>query len=102
MAENQVSIEFVPKVECILPTVNVTSDFVPKQECKLQVVTLKDFLNSEYVDPFWEAVERQQEASKRASEVANKIESSIPTTAVMSVQHHEDNLKEQAELQAPS
>ena len=81
--------------------VNVTSEFVPKKECKPQVVTLGDRLNSEYVDPIWEEVERQREASKQVREVANQIESSIPTTDVMSVQHHEDNLKRQKELQAP-
>eukprot|EP00268_Persea_americana_P009923 TRINITY_DN13983_c0_g6_i1.p1 TRINITY_DN13983_c0_g6~~TRINITY_DN13983_c0_g6_i1.p1 ORF type:complete len:104 (+),score=22.08 TRINITY_DN13983_c0_g6_i1:109-420(+) len=59
----------------------------------LQVVTPEDRLNSEYVDPFWEAVEQQQEASKHVREVANQIESSIPITAVISVQHQEDNLK---------
>eukprot|EP00268_Persea_americana_P009922 TRINITY_DN13983_c0_g4_i1.p1 TRINITY_DN13983_c0_g4~~TRINITY_DN13983_c0_g4_i1.p1 ORF type:complete len:299 (+),score=64.51 TRINITY_DN13983_c0_g4_i1:48-899(+) len=101
VAESQVVIEFVPKPECILPMVNIASEFVPKQECKPQIVTLEDRLNSEYVDPFWEAIEPQQEASKQVCEVANQIESPIPTTTAMSVQHHEDNLKRQTELQAP-
>ena len=82
VAENQVAIEFVPKPDCILPMVNVTSEFVPRQECKPQIATLEDRLNSEYVDSFWEAVKWQQEASKKVGEVANQIESSIPTAAV--------------------
>ena len=85
VAENQVVIEFVPKIECCLLMVNVAPEFVPKQECKLQVVTIEDHLNSEYVNLFWETVERQQEAYKQVREVANQIESSIPITAVISV-----------------
>ncbi|XXG44708.1 hypothetical protein AAC387_Pa01g4436 [Persea americana] len=101
VAENQVVIEFVQTPECILPTINVAPEIVPTQECRLQVVTLEDRFKSEYVDPFWEAIERQQEASQQVREVANQIESSIPVTAVIGVQHHEDNLKRQTELQAP-
>ncbi|XXG68667.1 hypothetical protein AAC387_Pa06g1702 [Persea americana] len=94
-------IEFVQKPECILPVINVAPEIIPTQECKLQVVTLEDRFKSEYVDPFWEAIEWQQEASQHVCKVANQIESSIPTTTVISVQHHEDNLKRKTKPQAP-
>ncbi|XXG44746.1 hypothetical protein AAC387_Pa02g0015 [Persea americana] len=97
VAENQVGIEFVQKPECILPTINVAPEIVPNQECRLQVVTLEDRPKSEYVDPLWEAIERQQEASQQIREVANQIESSISITSVINMQHHEDNLKRQTE-----
>ena len=45
-----------------------------KQECKQQVVALEDPLNAEYVDPLWEGIQRQEEASRLVREVASQVE----------------------------
>lgn len=64
-------------------------------------MTLEASPKSEYVDPFWEVVQRQQVASKRVQKVASQIESSILAIGISALWQHEDNLKRRLEIQAP-
>lgn len=80
------------------PVVKATSEFAPEQECKLPVVTLEALLKSEYVDPCWEVVQRQEAASEQANEIKLQIGNTISSIAIEAVWEHDDSFKRNLEI----
>lgn len=72
--ENQVAPKFGPKPVCNLPVVKDAPEYVHAPKSKPPFVIFEAPPNFEYVDPFWEAIQRQEEAFKQVREVARQVE----------------------------